>query len=465
MKLRRWQEACVELAIQKYSQGQKNFFVLATPGAGKTVMAATVAKELFSKNQIDYVVCFAPSLSVLDGMESTFFQILDRPMHGQLGAAGGVFSYQYLASSKKADWSFLKNYRVLVVFDEIHHCSGDTPDFANAWGREVLLTIGQHANLILSMTGTPWRSDATKISLATYIDPANTIQCDYSYGLAEAIQDGVCRRPMVTLIDNDQLKVADETYDSLSSAIKNSELSYSAVLRNDEALMFLMSAAVKQLAKARLEHENAGGLVVASSVEEAVRIQQMLLFDFRQSSIVVSYKDKYAQKKINMFRKMDTKWIISIGMISEGTDIPRLRVCAHLSLIRTELFFRQVLGRILRLIPDIANGEGWLFSFAEPALLDFARRLQQDIPENVLQVKKFRPGKPEKNSDENQDDKNSGNQEPSLLIDGGWQNNELGTEDTLDDETGTIDGPPRNTNPMLFFRLQGKFRQEIFSSF
>ena len=37
-------------------------------------------------------------------------------------------------------------------------------------------------------------------------------------------------------------------------------------------------------------------------------------------------------------------------MISEGTDIPRLRVCCHLSRIRTELRYRQVLGRILRRI-------------------------------------------------------------------------------------------------------------------
>ena len=82
-------------------------------------MAATLANELFIKNQIDYVVCFAHSLAVLESMRSTFSTTLNRPMHGQLGAAGGVFSYQYLASSKSADWSFLKNNRVLVIFDEI----------------------------------------------------------------------------------------------------------------------------------------------------------------------------------------------------------------------------------------------------------------------------------------------------------------------------------------------------------
>lgn len=455
MQLRHWQASCVDLALNRFSGGQRHFFVLATPGAGKTVMAATVAKELFIRGMIDYVVCFAPSISVLDGMRSTFSSILNRPMHGQLGAAGGVFSYQYLASSKTADWSFLEKYRVLVVFDEIHHCSGDDPDLANAWGREVLLTIGQHANLILSMTGTPWRSDSTKISLATYIDPDNTIKCDYSYGIAEAIRDGVCRRPMVTLIDNDQLKVANETYESLSSAIKNSELRYSEVLRNDEALMFLMSAAVKQLARARLEHENAGGLVVASSVEEAVRIQ-MLLCDFRQSSIVVSYKDPNAHKKINMFKTMTTQWIISIGMVSEGTDIPRLRVCAHLSLIRTELFFRQVLGRVLRLIPGIVNGHGWLFSFAEPSLLEFAERLQQDIPDKILKVEKVR-GATEASSSEIRGGRepNSGYEAPSILNADNWKC----TQSENTDNTSEIG------NNALLFRLQGQYRQKVFSIF
>lgn len=389
-------------------------------------------------------------------MRATFSTILNRSMHGQLGAAGGVFSYQYLASSKSADWSFLKNNRVLVVFDEIHHCAGDEPEIANAWGREILLNIGMYATLILSMSGTPWRSDSTKISLATYLEPENTILCDYSYGISEAIKDGVCRRPMVTLIDNDRLKVAEVIYESLGSAIKQSELRYSEVLKNDEAVRYLIAAAVKQLIVARLEQKNAAGLVVASSIEEAVRIQQFLIFEFRQSSILVSYKDPNAHKKINEFRSSNTQWIISIGMVSEGTDIPRLRVCAHLSLIRTELFFRQVLGRILRLIPGISNDSGWLFSFAEPSLVEFAERLQQDIPGNILKIDKatdlskaISPCNPK-------------NFEGSK--------NETASENLTSDNWRSLQYQNNNANPdqdtqRLLFRLQGKYKLQVFSIF
>jgi len=389
-------------------------------------------------------------------MRSTFSTILNRPMHGQLGAAGGIFSYQYLASSKSADWSFLKNNRVFVVFDEIHHCAGDEPEIANAWGREILLNIGMHATLILSMSGTPWRSDSTKISLAKYLEPENTIHCDYSYGISEAIKDGVCRRPMVTLIDNDQLKVAEVTYGSLGSAIKQSELRYSEVLKSDEAIRYLIATAVKQLAVARLEQKNSAGLVVASSVEEAVRIQQLLIFEFRQSSIMVSYKDPNAHKKINEFRSSNTQWIISIGMVSEGTDIPRLRVCAHLSLIRTELFFRQVLGRILRLIPGISNDRAWLFSFAEPSLVEFAERLQQDIPGNILKIEKAAalsklvvPNTP-KNCN-------------ASAIETASKNIDSDNWSCLQPEN--IQETSNSGNHRLLFRLQGQYKQQVFSIF
>ncbi|MFT4929206.1 MAG: superfamily II DNA or RNA helicase, partial [Phenylobacterium sp.] len=48
------------------------------------------------------------------------------------------------------------------------------------------------------------------------------------------------------------------------------------------------------------------------------------------------------------------QWVVSVGMISEGTDIPRRQVCCHLSRVKTELDFRQVLGRILR-VNDATN--------------------------------------------------------------------------------------------------------------
>ena len=66
-------------------------------------------------------------------------------------------------------------------------------------------------------------------------------------------------------------------------------------------------------------------------------------------------------------------------MISEGTNIPRLQVCCHLTYIKTEMHFRQVLRRILR-ITDSKNQEAVMYMPAEPKLLEYAYRVKQDVP-------------------------------------------------------------------------------------
>jgi len=71
-----------------------------------------------------------------------------------------------------------------------------------------------------------------------------------------------------------------------------------------------------------------------------------------------------------------------VGMISEGTDIPRLQVCCYLSRIRTELHYRQVLGRVLRRTGE-PDDQAWLFMLAEPTLKCMAERIADDLPDDL----------------------------------------------------------------------------------
>ena len=88
--------------------------------------------------------------------------------------------------------------------------------------------------------------------------------------------------------------------------------------------------------------------------------------------------------EITRFKSSGVQWIVSVGMVSEGTDIPRLQVCCHLSHVKTELYFRQVLGRILR-VSSAMNQEAWLYTIAERKLICFAERIAEDIPdENAI---------------------------------------------------------------------------------
>ena len=107
---------------------------------------------------------------------------------------------------------------------------------------------------------------------------------------------------------------------------------------------------------------------------------------FGQSAALVTYHHEDPQSEIKAYQTGMTQWIVSVGMISEGTDIPRLQVCCHISSVKTELYFRQVLGRILR-VNESPNQQAWLYTFAEQNLIEYAERIEHDIPETCLFAK------------------------------------------------------------------------------
>ncbi|KAB0304177.1 diguanylate cyclase [Vibrio fortis] len=389
--LRAWQAECAAQAIEKFTLNKhSHFFCQATPGAGKTVMAAEVASRLFEREMIDLVLCFSPSLAVAEGMQKTFSWRLECSFNGGLGSLGGSYTYQSIRFLDENFWNTVSKYRVLVVFDEIHHCSFDDEGRSNSWGLEIVSKIQGFARYALALSGTPWRSDRLPIVMAEYSDPDGMLICDYQYGLQQAVVDKVCRQPKIALIDNEHLSIqkgnSNQHFSSILDCLKQSDVSYHSVIHNEDAMNYILNSGCQKLAQIRQESPNAGGLVVAASIKHAKHIQKRLIEHFNQSACIVTYHHDNPLNEIESFRHSNVQWIVSVGMISEGTDIPRLQVCCHMSSVKTELYFRQVLGRILR-VDDSPNQEAWLYTFAEESLIGFAERIEQDIPESCLFIK------------------------------------------------------------------------------
>ena len=389
--LRYWQQECLNTVKKHYAESSKHFLCLATPGAGKTVLAAEVAAHLFETKQIDFVLCFSPSVTVAEGIKKTFSRRLNCNFDGVIGSIGCSYTYQSMRFFNDDFWKILKNNRVLVVFDEIHHCAGSSLDDANAWGQDIVKHIQDQSAFTLALTGTPWRSDLTPIALARYSDPDNTIQCDYTYSLQQAVEDGVCRNPKIVLIDNEEISVItneqkNKVFNSLSELLKSPLMSYQNLITHEVVIRYILTKGCHKLAEIRQLNSDAGGLIVASSVEHAQQILKMLTEELQQTAVIVTYKEPNASDKIKHFRFCNTQWIVSVGMVAEGTDIPRLQVCCHLSRVKTELYFRQILGRILR-VNQSANQEAWLFTCAEEKLSIFANRIDQELPDLCVLVR------------------------------------------------------------------------------
>lgn len=393
MKLRNWQYECSSQAVDHYKHSS-HFFCLATPGAGKTVLAAEIAKRLHEFEKIDFVLVFSPSTEVVNGVRKTFSAHIKAKFNGKLGDIGDSLTYHKLRFLDDNFWSLLENYRVLVIMDEIHHCAGDCIDNANAWGEEVLLRIQDRATYTLALSGTPWRSDKLPIVLAKYADKEAQIVCNYVYGIQQAIHDRVCCVPQIVLVDNDAIGIqrssaSPEFFSSFQSLFENTVLKYADVIKHEQVMLYTLKAAHTKLIELRSGAANTAGLVVASCVEHALILQQILIDKLNASAVIVNYTMQDSSDVIEQFRNSHDQWIVSVGMISEGTDIPRLKVCCYLSDVKTELYFRQVLGRIIRVTSSNLQ-HAWLYVLNESSLAKFAERIDNDLPEHSV-ISKLSP--------------------------------------------------------------------------
>jgi superfamily II DNA or RNA helicase len=75
----------------------------------------------------------------------------------------------------------------------------------------------------------------------------------------------------------------------------------------------------------------------------------------------VTSDDPGASERISAFASDRSEWLVAVRMVSEGVDIPRLRVGVYATTTTTDLFFRQAVGRFVRWVPGIPDQRAWLY--------------------------------------------------------------------------------------------------------
>ncbi len=124
---------------------------------------------------------------------------------------------------------------------------------------------------------------------------------------------------------------------------------------------------------------DAGGLVVACDIQHAREVAVLMRRELGCNAAVVVSDDPEASLAIDRFAKSSDRWLVAVNMVSEGVDIPRLRVGVYASAIRMPLFFRQVVGRFVRVRPGLPAGPSHLFLPADSALHALAREIELEM--------------------------------------------------------------------------------------
>jgi superfamily II DNA or RNA helicase len=119
--------------------------------------------------------------------------------------------------------------------------------------------------------------------------------------------------------------------------------------------------------------------VVAADADHARRIARALRDATGRPPVVVLHAEPRSAAKLVEFTVSREPWIVAVNMVSEGVDIPRLRVGVYATAAKTALVFRQIVGRFVRTIPGRAAEPSWLYVPADPVLREHAAAVEDDV--------------------------------------------------------------------------------------
>ena len=355
--LRRWQRE----ALETYEAAQpEDFLVSATPGAGKTTFALTLATRLMARKVVNRVIVVAPTDHLRTqwaDAASDVGLVLDPTLKNsdgpvRAGLAGYVTTYATVASHPMLHRARTQNARTLVILDEVHH-AGD----GLSWG-EAVSEAFVVARRRLSLTGTPFRTKADeRIPFVNYEESSDGLvsAADYAYQYRHALSEAVVR-PVVFAAYSGTSRWMNSAGEVLSSSLSGAETKAAedkawrtALSPTGKWIPHVIAAADARLTDIRESGAvDAAGLMLATDIETARAYAAVMKQVTGHAPVLVLSDDPRSSKKIEAFRTGTDRWLVAVKQVSEGVDIARLSVCLWACSFRTPLFFAQAVGRVVR---------------------------------------------------------------------------------------------------------------------
>lgn len=384
IKLRPWQQEAFGTYRDCVLRGERAILIEATPGAGKTTAALVLALHQIKRNGAQRIGIVVPTahLKTQWALAAHALNIhLDSSFSNSKGILSGDYSgfvvtYQQVA--QKPGLFRRLTAGSCIILDEVHH-AGD----GLSWG-DGLRAAFHDAHFIICLSGTPFRSDSSPIPFVSYDEHGFSIP-DYSYQYSRAVEEGVCR-PTVFYTYGGDVAWREEGGDV--SAAFSDELDRIGQSRRLRAALdpasgwieLMLRDAHHMLMQTRREHRDAGGLLVAADQTSARKLARMLSTITSTSPVVILSDDSEASRRLKNFRDSSEPWLVACNMVSEGVDIPRLRVGVYATTVRTKMYFRQFLGRIVRRIPTLDSLQvAHCYVPADPTLSRLAADIEEEI--------------------------------------------------------------------------------------
>jgi superfamily II DNA or RNA helicase len=380
--LRAWQQAAAA-AVFAHERGA--FLASATPAAGKTTFGLHIAHRMLAEGRVTRVAVVAPTTHIGRqwAADAARYGIDLEPNRPNAAGSeprdrhGVAITYATLAAGPAVHRRAAAESPTLLIADEPHHMGEEA-----SWGR-VTQDAFARARFRLLLSGTPFRSDNTAIPWVSYDDDGIS-KADYAYGYTDALLDGVCRPVTFHTYGGDMEWMSEgrrrrADFDVILPAAESARRLRTALDPDGDWIGHVLRDAHEQLVNLRAgDHPDAGGLVIAADKEHAEKLANRLGRITGERPGVVTSDAPDASQRIQRFASGSGAWLVSVLMVSEGVDVPRLRVGVYATTARTELFFRQVIGRFIRRTPAPRDQMSHVFLPSDPTLKRLAVQIEEE---------------------------------------------------------------------------------------
>jgi superfamily II DNA or RNA helicase len=380
--LRAWQQAA---AAAVFDHEGDAFLASATPAAGKTTFGLHVAHRMLTEGRVARVAVVAPTTHICRqwALDAARYGIQLEPNRPNSAGPeprdrhGVAVTYATVAAGPEVHRRRCAERPTLLIADEPHHMGEDA-----TWGRTTVEAF-KSARFRLLLSGTPFRSDSSPIPWVNY-DEEGLSRADYGYGYTKALVDGVCRPVTFHTYGGDMEWVSDgrvrrADFDVVLPAAEAARRLRTALDPDGDWITHVLRDADAELRGLRAgDHPEAGGLVVAIDKEHADKLADRLARITGERPDIVHSDAPDASARIARFSAGTASWLVSVLMVSEGVDVPRLRVGVYATTARTELFFRQVIGRFIRRTPVPKDQMSHVFLPSDPRLKRLATEIEEE---------------------------------------------------------------------------------------
>jgi len=422
-KLRAWQHDCLLKFSRAIAQESASFSLQAWPGAGKTKLAVCAYKTAQQMGVADKLLWVVPSanlkkdiadqdrsrdlwgenISAVHDIPNALVEeaIAERRIVWPQAKDAWLVTYSQIANNPQLFAALCRNFRVMVVLDEVHHVRDSA-----SWGEKIRIAV-EHAKIVVPMSGTLFTTDGDSIPFVKFSDKIGddgktrrTYAADYTFGMSDAIkrQPGESRpsiRPLTYIKVNASGEFTYRNLESDETFTRITDLKAEGEKAKLTPLLSVRCEMVRQMLKAGIDaldeyrtvedDASAGGLIVCMDGNHARAVAQMMRDSFGEDPLVVLHDTDGASASIDSFRKSDRRWLVTVRMVSEGVDIRRLRVGVYLTNYITYLFLIQWLGRMWRWNPELHDEQqGTAVIPAHDTLASWVSELENITYEAIL---------------------------------------------------------------------------------